>query len=1480
MAPQSKEKLLYENDDLDLVDSFSKKEKVPEKLAAQARSNQTLLSFLREVMKLRGSKLGCSEGGCGACSVMISKKDPNTNKVKHLAVNACLMPALAADGCHVTTVEGIGSVKGGLHPVQKAMTDLHGSQCGFCTPGIIVAIYSLFAVDHPSAKHIEEHLDGNLCRCTGYRPIWDAARTLCDDAEELVKGPCGTACRECPEREECEQDCNVEDKAAAEDTKDSVKSCSATKLSLKKEFEEGKTNWMDQPNQMFPKDLMDENSDVSISLSKPLMIVDQVEYQGSGTWFKPTTFEQLLSLLKEFGEDGQGGYKVVVGNTEVGIEMRFKHSIYPRLISPAESVESIFDFSVTPETITIGGCTPLSHVQHEAAATAAKDARFTRTTMPMHDMLRWFASTQIRNVACLGGNLVTASPISDMNPLLASFGASLVISKLSGGEISRRKVPVPAFFLSYRRVNIEPGEIVESVEVPVLNKYFDYVKPFKQARRREDDISIVTSGMHIRVVPKDGAFFIEHAALAFGGMAPTTTMAKATAEVLIGSEFSRSTFDKAQEALMKEFNLPEGVPGGQAAYRITLAASFLQKMYFAVAVDLKADVEAIAADATAAAQFPSPLPSVVALEGDETSGLDNFLSATKPTLVGVQKYPAPKVAVGLEKEILPDATIAGANSASAVGKPSVHQSGSLHCTGEALYCDDIPEPSGTLHGSLILSTACGCVFEKLDKEAALAIPGVVGVFTSEDIDVLGGKNLWGPIAKDEHVFHPAGEKIRTVGQVLGVVVGETLESAELGAREAKVSYGPVEDKIVLTIEEAIAAGSYFEGTRHSLTRGDVSVIDGLKDAKDFEGTPKVGDIVKVSGSYSTGAQEHFYLETNATLAVPSESDTNLTIYCSTQAATKTQTYCASSTGTPASKVVCKVKRLGGGFGGKETRSVFISCAAAVAAKRTGRAVRLTLPRNQDMLISGHRHAFVSKYSASAEITEEGPKLVAMDIHLYNNGGYSLDLSGPVSDRAVFHSDNVYFFPNFRVEGVACKTHQASHTAYRGFGGPQGMAPAEHVMEHLAHVCDIDVGAFRRLNMYKEGQATHFGQILGEKQSGKWNVPRMWDKLWTELDIDKRHNEIEEFNKKNKYLKRGATLLPTKFGVAFTAKYMNQGGALVHLYVDGTVLVSHGGTEMGQGLHTKVCQVAAQAFGIPIEMVYVNETATDKVANTIPTAASMSTDLYGMCTLDACRQIVKRLEPYREKLGPEASLKSIAFAAHMDRVDLSAHGFFIPADDRVGFDFTVEKPADYPADKPENSWKGNPFNYFTQGVAYTEVEVDFLTGNHRTLISEVLVDVGSSVNPAIDIGQIEGAFTQGMGWSTIEEVVYADEDHKWVRPYGTMFTQGPGTYKIPAFNDQPEIFNVSLMEGVDNPFAVHSSKAVGEPPFYLGASVFYAIKDAVRRARETPGYFEFRMPATSERIRMSVNDEISMKAKKQVIGDSGRDAAQYQVQGSF
>lgn len=317
------------------------------------------------------------------------------------------------------------------------------------------------------------------------------------------------------------------------------------------------------------------------------------------------------------------------------------------------------------------------------------------------------------------------------------------------------------------------------------------------------------------------------------------------------------------------------------------------------------------------------------------------------------------------------------------------------------------------------------------------------------------------------------------------------------------------------------------------------------------------------------------------------------------------------------------------------------------------------------------------------------------------------------------------------------------------------------------------------NMYTLQDCTPFGMRFGDGFTGKWNVPSIYDELYSKLDVPRRRAAAAEFNAKNKWTKRGVALIPTKFGIAFTAKYMNQGGALVHLYTDGTVLVSHGGTEMGQGLHTKVCQVAAQAFGIPLEDVYVNDSSTDKVANTIPSAASMSTDLYGMATLDACKQILKRIQPIRDSLPTNAKLSEVAKKAFYERVDLSAHGFFAVDDDRCGYDWAKERPEEFPADQPENSWKGHPFNYFTQGVAFAEVEIDVLTGDHKTLLADVVVDVGSSINPAIDIGQIEGAFIQGMGWSTIEEVIYADDDHTWIRPRAKVFTTGPGTYKIPA-----------------------------------------------------------------------------------------------------
>lgn len=1400
--------LTYENDDLDLVASFQQRgyrtlpvlyvngKEVPSDLAAQARPAQTLLSFLREVMGLTGSKLGCAEGGCGACTVMISRYDTLSGKVLHYSVNACLMPVLAADGCHVTTVEGVGTVKGDkLHPIQKSMVDMHGSQCGFCTPGIIVAMYSLFA-NNPSQEYIEEHLDGNLCRCTGYRPIWDAARSLCLDNDGVTRGPCGIACRDCPEHETCNMECNKSTKdSKLEEKKDDglQKCCSSTtdKLSQYKDsFHKDPQAWLDQPNAMFPETLMSPPC-------TPLVVVDK-SFHKAGSWFKPTTLTELLSLLNQF----KGECKIVVGNTEVGIETKFKHSVFPRLIFPSQSIESIFSVSEEHDYLQIGSCVPLSTIQHKCSELMV-GGDFARIAKPIHDMLRWFASTQIRNVACLGGNLATASPISDMNPMLACMNATLVIvSCADGTNIVKRTVPVTEFFLSYRNVDLKPDEFIECIQVPKTDAVFEYVVPFKQARRREDDISIVTSGMRIALVPSKESYVIKSCSLAYGGMAPKTVMATATEEYLKGKVFSLDTFHEARKVLLNEFQLPDQVPGGQAQYRMTLACSFLHKFYHTVVKLLSGDVEDILKNKGSFPQY-SDLPATPTVCSEDQCADDSFVSTKKPSTKGTQNFPAPKVYKGLESAKNPDSMAASAVNSGGkdeVGKPSAHASGPLHCTGEAVYTDDVPLPPGSLHASLVLASSCNVKLLSIDTSVALDTPGVVAVYTHEDIQKIGGDNTLGPIVHDEFVFLPVGEMVQFVGQVIGICIGKTLESSEAGARAVQLQYGEMSEEPIVSIEDAIEANSFYEFSRHKLDRNEPLE------------TSEGDEIVTVSGSFRCGGQEHFYLETNSTLAVPSESGTNLTVYCSTQAVTETQMHCASATNLPASKVVVKMKRMGGGFGGKETRSVFTSCAAAVAAKISGSPVRLTLGRDVDMAITGGRHAFLANYEASAVIrSDKTVKLKCLNIKLFSNGGCAFDLSGPVMDRALFHVDGPYYWPEFHAEGVPCRTVQPPHTAFRGFGGPQGLAACEHVLDHLANKCGISGEQIREQNLYSNGQTTPFGMIMGEKCAGKWNVPKMWKLQYDELNYEARKQAIADFNAKHKYKKRGMCLLPTKFGIAFTTKFMNQGGALVHVYTDGTVLVSHGGTEMGQGLHTKVCQIAAQAFQIPLNDVYVNDTSSDKVANTLPTAASMSTDMYGMATLDACHQILKRLEPIRKKLPTGASLKEIAKAAFFERVDLSAHGFFALDDSRCGFNWNLEKPSDFPDDAPQNSWKGHPFNYFTQGCACTEVEIDVLTGNHSTIRSDVLVDVGRSINPALDIGQIEGAFIQGMGWSTLEEVVYGDDDHTWIRPKGRTFTTGPGTYKIPAFNDVPEELNVSLMDNVDNPFAVHSSKAIGEPP---------------------------------------------------------------------
>ena len=513
---------------------------------------------------------------------------------------------------------------------------------------------------------------------------------------------------------------------------------------------------------------------------------------------------------------------MVVGNTEVGIETKFKHCEYPRLVHPMRTIHTLFDVFEHQGVITVGACGSLSHLQSFCQDLVSGGDHFKkRTAKPIYDMLRWFASTQIRNVACLGGNLATASPISDMNPLLAAMNAKIVLASRpkSDGGIERKSLPVSDFFIGYRTVKKKENDVIERVDIPIVQKY-EYVVPFKQARRREDDISIVTSGMRIKLRPEQEGWLMEDVSIAFGGMAPKTVMASKTMGCLMGKKFEEGTFVEARRVMQDEFRMPEDVPGGQAEYRLTLACSFLHRFYLAVASELKMDVEA--------SGDGDSLPLVPVVSSEEESAIGGFVSAPKPSFSGIQSFPEPKVATGLEAIHLADngnkaAKVSDSprepSEAVVVGQPATHASGPLHCTGEAAYADDIPAPENLLHGSLILASKCHASLASINASPALAVPGVFGVYTYEDIVKLGGDNAMGPILLDDFAFLPIGESISFVGQVLGIVVAVSQEIAEKGARAVVVGYDEeMEGNAIVSIEDAIKAGSFWTGFIREIKR--------------------------------------------------------------------------------------------------------------------------------------------------------------------------------------------------------------------------------------------------------------------------------------------------------------------------------------------------------------------------------------------------------------------------------------------------------------------------------------------------------------------------------------------------------------------------------------------------------------------------------------------------------------------------------------
>ncbi|MSU48952.1 MAG: 2Fe-2S iron-sulfur cluster binding domain-containing protein [Opitutus sp.] len=1245
----------------------------------------TLLDWLRGSART-GSKCGCAEGDCGACTVALAERDAS-GQATYRAINSCiaLLPMFA--GREVVTVEGLATGDGPsrkLHPVQAAMVEHYGSQCGYCTPGVVVSMFeAYYRRELKTPCQINDQLCGNLCRCTGYRPIRDA----------MV-----AALAQCV--------------AANDDA-------------------------------------------FAQRLREPVRAPTELSYAGGGErFFRPTSLAELFALKKKFIEA-----KLVAGATEIGVELNKKFKRFPVLIS-TEGIAELTSVVATPTEWRIGAAVTLTLIEEALAGEYPSLAK----------MFVVFAARQIRNRATLGGNLVTASPIGDSAPVLLTLDAAVVLASTLG----ERTVPLSKFFTGYWQTQLRPDEVMKEIVLPRgrpaagLTRRVEFVKV---SHRVELDISIVAAAFRVDV---DAGGVVREARIAYGGVAERTKRALAAEAALIGQKLGDAS---VVDVLRGEFTPIDDVRSG-AAYRRGLIVSLWEK-------------------------FVSGETSLV-----HDTPVD--FSASAPWAVA-------------------DAT-----------RALRHESAVGHVTGAARYVDDTAQRRPMLEVWPVMAPHARAKILRRDATKARGAPGIAAVLLAEDIP---GENNTGPVRHDEPLL--ASDEVFFHGQVVALVVGESLAACRAAAALVDVDYAEL--PAVVGIPAALAAGS-FHTEPHTLTRGDWTVALAAAPAR-------------IDGEISFGGQEHFYLETQAAWAEAGEDGT-MVVHASTQHPSEIQAIVAEVLHVPRNKVVVQAPRMGGGFGGKETQGNAWAAFVALASRKTGRPVRVQLDRDLDMALTGKRHPFHAKFSVGHD--RDG-RLLAADVELVSDGGWSLDLSQPILDRALFHLDNAYYLPAVHFTGRVARTNVTSHTAFRGFGGPQGMLVIEEIMDRVARACGLPPEVVRERNLYHgtgETNRTHYFEDIGDNR-----IRAIWEQAMRGAKFAERRVEIAAWNRAHPRVKRGLAITPVKFGISFTLTHYNQAGAYVVIYADGSVQVNHGGTEMGQGLYAKMLGVAMRELGVPAELIRIMPTSTDKVPNTSATAASSGADLNGMAVAAACVTLRERLaavaagmlgatvenvvmadgwvfvrgtetreggassppKPALTEQRPPGDPRSrLPFAAvcakaYTERVSLAATGFYKTPD--IHWDWAKSA--------------GRPFHYFSCGAAVTEVEVDGYTGMSRVRRVDVVHDVGDSLNPGIDRGQIEGGFVQGMGWLTSEEL-------KWDAK-GRLQTHSASTYQIPAISDAPIEFNVTLLKNATQPNAIHGSKAVGEPPLMLALSVREALRDAVANFGAPGGQVALASPATGEAV---------------------------------
>ncbi|NP_001295384.1 aldehyde oxidase 4 [Otolemur garnettii] len=1304
---------------------FVNGKKVTEK---NADPEVNLLFYLRKVLRLTGTKYACGEGSCGACTVMLSRYNPKTKAIHHFPATACLVPICSLHGAAVTTVEGVGSIKTRIHPVQERLAKCHGTQCGFCSPGMVMSIYTLLR-NHPepTPEQITEALGGNLCRCTGYRPIVESGKTFCVESTVCrVKGS-GKCCMD----QEDQSFVNRQEKIC-------------TKLYNEDEFQPF------DPSQepIFPPELIRMAEDPNKK---------RLTFQGERTtWISPVTLNDLLELRASFPTA-----PLVMGNTAVGPSIKFRDEFHPVFISPLGLPELYF-VNTTDAGVTIGAGYSLAQLNDALRFIVSEQPKErTKTYRALLKHLRTLAGAQIRNMATLGGHVVNRPNFSDLNPILAAGNATINLMSKDG----QRQIPLNGPFLEKSPgADLKPDEIVLSVSIPFSTQWH-FVWGLRLAQRQENAFAIVNAGMSVKF--EDGTNVIKELQMFYGSVARTVVSASQSCQQLIGRQWDDQMLSDACRWVLAELPIPPAAEGGMVEYKRTLIVSLLFKFYLKVRRGLnKMDPQ----------KFPD-IPEKF------TSALEDFPIETPE---GMQMFQCVDPCQPPQDP---------------VGHPIMHQSAIKHATGEAIYIDDMPPVDQELFLAVVTSTRAHAKILSIDKSEALALPGVVDVITAEDVP--GDNNHQGEILY-------ARNKVICVGQIVCTVAADTYARAREAAKKVKIAYEDIEPRII-TIEQALEHNSFLS-VEKKIEQGDV------------EQAFKYVDQI-IEGEVHVEGQEHFYMETQSILAMPKQEDKEMVLHLGTQFPTHVQEFVAAALNVPRSRIACHMKRTGGAFGGKVSKPALLGAVSAVAANKTGRPIRFILERGDDMLITAGRHPLLGRYKIG--FMNNGV-IKAADIEYYINGGCTLDESETVLEFIVLKSENAYCIPNFRCCGRPCKTNLPSNTAFRGFGFPQGMVVVEAYITAVASQCNLLPEEVREINMYKRISKTAYKKTFNPEP-----LRRCWKECLEKSSFYDRKLAAEEFNTKNYWKKRGLAVVPMKFTIGMPTAYYNQAAALVHIYLDGSVLVIHGGCEIGQGLYTKMIQVASRELNIPQSYIHLSETSTTTVPNAVFTAASMGTDINGKAVQNACQILMTRLHPIIRK-NPKGKWEDWITKAFEDSISLSATGYF------KGYQTNMDWEKE----------EGDAYPYFVYGASCSEVEVDCLTGAHKLLRTDIFIDAAFSINPALDIGQVEGAFIQGMGLYTTEELKYS--------PEGVLYSRGPNDYKIPTVTEIPEEFYVTLVRS-RNPIAIYSSKGLGEAGMFLGSSVLFAIYDAVAAARRERGLtktFALSSPATPEVIRMTCVDQFT------------------------